>query len=363
MGWNIFKNPFGALFPKKMVGIDVGTSSIKIVEVSRFGDGKTLENYGEIKSAFVYREALPNGQKGVNLLAGSSVSNAIKAIMDEAKMKTRSVVFSIPDFSTFCTSFEIPNMPEKEISEAVYYNASQYITLPISEVTLDWRIIANSPGDKNSLLKVFLVAVPNQVVQEYQKIAKDAGLELYALEAEALGITRALIKNNKKTVCLMDIGVQSSTINIIDNGFLKRSYSFNFYSSQLARAVSSALGVEISKAEEIKNKEGITSSREGVSDTLYLLIDPLLSKIRSISAEFFQTEKKEVEEIYLIGGTANLPGLKEYFEESLKKKVYVPNCFSDLLYPPILENTLREMSPSFSVAVGVALSGIEAAPK
>lgn len=356
--WNIFQNPFKAFFPKKMVGIDIGTSSIKIVEISRWGEGKTLENYGEIKSDFIYKAPISATQRGATLLAGKFVATAVRGILNEARIKTKSVIFSIPDFSTFCTSFEIPQMPEKEIPEAIYYNASQYITLPISEVTLDWRLINGNPA-ANAPLKVFLVAIPNQVIQEYQQIAKDAGLELYALEAEAMGITRALIKNNKKTVCVMDIGVQSSTINIIDNGFLKRSYSFNFYSSQLSKAVASALGVPEREAEAIKNKEGIISSRHGVSETLYLLIDPLLSKVRSISAEFLQTEKKQVEEIYLTGGTAHLPGLKEYFEESLDKKAYVPNCFSDLLYPPILEKTLRDMSPSYSVAVGVALSGLE----
>lgn len=346
-------------FPKKMVGIDIGTSSIKVVELSHWGEGQTLENYGEIKSTSIYREALPGDQKGVNLIEGNFVSAAIRAILEEAKIHTKSVIFSIPDFSTFCTSFDIPAMTQKEIPDAIQYTASQYITLPISEVTLDWRVAPNNPADKNSSLKVFLVAVPNQVVQEYQKIAKDSGLQLYALEAEALSITRALIKNNTKTVCLLDIGVQSSTMNVIDNGFLKRSYSFNFYSSQLARAVSSALGVEYGQAEEIKNSEGIISGRQGVSETLYLLIDPLLSKVRSICAEFSQTEKREVQEIYLTGGTANLPGLREYFEESLKMKVFVPNCFTDLLYSPILESSLRKMSPSYSVAVGAALSGIE----
>jgi type IV pilus assembly protein PilM len=353
------QNPFNIFFPKKMVGVDIGTASVKVVEISRWGQGRTLENYGEIKSDFIYKEPLTDAKMGEGMLASSFVSTAVRGILDEAKIKTRSAIFSIPDFSTFCTSFDMPPMPEKEIKDAIYYNASQYITLPISEVTLDWHVVTNGSAAKNEPIKVFLVAIPNQVISEYQKIAKDAGLELYALEAEAMGITRALIRHTKRTICLMDIGVQSSTINIIDNGFLKRSYTFNFYSNQLTRVISSALGIPEKEAEEIRNKEGLNSSRPEISEALVPLIDPLIGKIRSISAEFSQTEKKEIEEIYLTGGTASLPGLKEYFEKALGKKVYLPNCFSDLLYPPILENTLRQMSPSFAVAVGVALSGLE----
>lgn len=341
-----------------MVGIDIGVSAIKVVELSRWGEGKTLENYGHIASTFISQEPLINSQKGGNLFSADAISKAIKGILEEAKIRTKPVIFSIPDFFTFCTSFELPQMPEKEIPAAIQYNASQYITLPISEVTLDWKIVS-SPADKKGLLKVFLVAVPNQVVQEYQDIAALCGLEIYALEAEAFGITRSLVKNNKKTICLMDIGVQSSTVNIIDNGFLQRSYSFNFHSGQLTKAVSSALNVGYNEAEEIKNKEGLLSSRSGAVQALYLLIDSLLREIKLISSEFYQSEQKQVEEIYLTGGTANLPGLKEYISESLKKNVAVPNSFAGLLYPPILEETLRQMSPGFSVAVGAALGGLE----
>jgi len=341
-----------------MIGVDVGTASVKLVEVSRWGKGNILENYGEAQSSLVYKESPINYEKSSSLLSKEFASKAIGAILQEAKIKTKDAIFSVPDFSTFSTSFEMPPMPQKEIPGAIRYNASQYITLPISEVTLDWKIISDTTSS-NSPLKVFVVAIPNQIIEEYKQLAQMANLNLYALEAEALGITRALVKNNKKTICLMDIGVQSSTLNIVDSGFLKRSYSFNFYSSKLAKAISSALSIDDKKAEEIKNKEGLLSSRPGVAQTLYLLIDPLIAEIRSASSEFFQAEQKQVEEIYLTGGTATLPGLKEYVSESLKKSVSIPNCFSDFLYPPILEETLKDMSPRFSVAVGVALGGLE----
>ena len=354
-------NPLKAFFPRRMVGIDIGTSSIKIVEISHWGQGKTLENYGEVQSVALYKEPISNSQKGSYLFSSDIVSKAIKAILSEAHIKTREAIFSIPDFSTFCTSFDIPPMTEKEIPDAIHYNASQYITLPISEVTLDWRILSTAPGNKNAPLRIFLVAVPNQIIQEYQAMARLAGLSLHAMEAEALGLTRALIKksDSKKAVCLVDIGVQSSTISIVDKGFLKKSYSFNFNSNQLSRTVSSALGIGLDRAEIIKNRDGLLHPRQDVVKILYVLIAPLLIEIENICAEFLQSEQKQVDQVYLTGGTSNLPGLKEYFAESLKKEVLVPNCFSEFLYPPILEGTLRSMAPSFSAAVGVALGGLE----
>lgn len=345
--------------PKKMLGVDIGTSSIKIVEISRWGEGKTLENYGEIKSSALYKEPVKNFERGSYLLSDFFVSRAIKAVLEESKIKTKEAIFSIPDFSTFCTQIELPSMTEKEIQQAVYYTAPRYIPLPITETTLDWRVVGGTPGDKNSPLKIFLIAIPNQVVQGYQKIARAAGLELYALEAETLAITRALIKGKQKVICLMDIGVQSTTVNIIDKGVLKKSYSFNFASNQLTYAVSSALGLSYGEAEELKNKQGLISLNSNLTKTLYLLIDPLLLQVRKASDNFYQEEGKEIEEIYLTGGTANLPGLREYFQETFKKNVEIPNCFSDLLYPPILEDKIKEMAPSFSVAVGLSLGGLE----
>ena len=356
---NIFSNPLKMFFPKKMVGVDIGTSSIKVVEISRWGQGKALENYGEIKSASLYKEPFRNIEKGSYLLSNYFVSRAIRAVLDESKIKTKAAVFSIPDFSTFCTSFELPPMNANELKDAVYYNASQYIPLPIAETTLDWKLIGGTPGEKQSGLKIFLVAIPNQIIQDYQKVAQLAGIELYAVEAEALGLVRSLVRENKSCVCLVDIGVQSTTINIVDRKSLKKSYSFDFAGSQLTYSIASALGLGHVEAEELKNKEGLTSSKEEISKTLYLLIDPLVIEVKKLLSDFYLQEGKEVDAIYLTGGTSGLPGLKEYFAEVLKKKVEIPNCFSELLYPPILSQTLEKMAPSFSVATGVALGGLE----
>jgi type IV pilus assembly protein PilM len=352
-----------------MVGVDIGTASIKIVEVSKWGGGKSLENYGEIKSASLYKdqEAFRTFDGGSFLLSDNFVSKAVRAILDEAKIRTKSAIFSVPDYSTFCISFEIPAMPEKDIAGAVRYHAPQYIPLPISETTLDWRVVGRVGKDKNSPFKIFLVAIPNQVVQSYQRVAQMAGLELYAIEAEILAISRSLVQEaniasgtERKTICLIDIGVQSTTISVIDGKNLIKSYSFNFAGGQLTHAVSSSLGLSRTRAEEIKNQKGLISLDQETAETLYILIDPLLIEIRKIFNEFLGAEGREIDAIYLTGGTSNLPGLREYFEETFKKEVKIPNCFSNLLYPPILEESLREMGPSFSVAMGVALGGLEA---
>ena len=157
----------------------------------------------------------------------------------------------------------------------------------------------------------------------------------------------------------MDIGVQSTTINIVYKKNLVKSYSFDFSGGQITYSIASALGLTQIEAESLKNREGLVSLKEDISKILYLLIDPLIIEIKKILADFYMQYSEDVGTIYLTGGTSSLPGLKEYCAEVLKKKVEIPNCFSGLLFPPILDETLEKMAPSFSVATGVALGGLE----
>lgn len=349
-------NPFSFLFPKKFVGVDVGTSAIKLVEISRWGKGTTLENYGEIKSGALFEESFQTFETATHLISEEFVGRAIKAILKEAKIRTKSAIFSLPDFSTFVTTFELPPMTEKEIPEAVHYTAPRYTPLPIKETTLDWHLIGGTPGDKKSHLKILLIAIPKEVVEKYQETAKRAGLQLYALEAEVLAINRALVKNEKKVICLVEIGAQSSTISIVDKGIFKKSYSSDFSSNRLTHSISASLDMEYSEAEKTKTKHGLISSQEiDLRDSLVLLINPFLEEIKKISDEFSRKNEKPVEEIYLSGGGANLPGLKKYIQKETGKKTKIPNCFSGILSPPILDKTLKEISPRFAGAVGAAI--------
>lgn len=185
--------------PKKSLGIDVGTSSIKIVELSRWGERIKLENYGEISAQALYQRPFRTFEKSTLLLFAEDISRAIKAITEEAKIKTRRTVFSIPDFSSFFTSFELPPMTREELSQAVRYEARQYVPLPLAEVTLDWQIIEGEVSDqRKTKLKILLVAVPNEIINQYRKIAEISGLELQALEAEVFGLLRSLIGEEKR---------------------------------------------------------------------------------------------------------------------------------------------------------------------
>ncbi len=355
-------NPIEFFLPKKFLGIDIGTSLIKIVEISRFGNRRRLENYGALSSSILYEKAFRTFEKNTLFLSSDDIARAIKAIMEEAKTKTKQTVFSIPDFSTFFTNFTLPPMTEDELPQAVQYAARQHVPMPLGEVTLDWQLIeGRASNQKKTNLRVLLVAVPNEVINQYRKIAQLSGLELVALEAEVFGLIRSLIEEDeKRTIALIDIGAQSTTCSIIEKRILQLSHSFDMSGNEFTKIVSKSLGIEYSKAEDYKKKYGLLSDQSPkIQEILLPLVDILLKEVEGIINNFEIRKEKEIQKVILAGGSAFLPVLKEYFAEVLKKEVEIANPFSNLFYSPILEKTLEKMGPGYAIAVGMALRGIE----
>jgi type IV pilus assembly protein PilM len=357
MIWNPFKKT-----SKSFLGVDIGTSSIKLVEMSRWGKRKKLENYGEIQAEALYKKPFRTFEKSTLSLAGSDIVRAITAVLKEARISTKNTFFSIPDFSSFFTTFTLPAMTDQELPQAVNYEARQHIPLPLSEVTLDWQIIEGTVADQKSPpLKILLVAVPNEIIQQYQEIARASKLALLALEAEVFGLARALVRDSKDTLptLLVDIGARSTTISIIDKGALKTSHSFDTAGSDLTDAVARGFRVDFKEAEKMRREYGLLPGEKNIQSSMLPLVDLILNEIQKVSQNYFQNENKEIKKVIMAGGSSLMPGLSDYFAKNLEKPMEIANPFSDVYYPPILEKILKEMGPSYAIAVGTALRGLE----
>jgi len=351
------------LFSKRRaLGIDIGAATIKVVELSSSGDKKTLENYLEFK--------LPKSNSPLKTFYGNSmlllsneVSDILQALFKRAKIEVKKAAFSIPDFSTFFTTFDLPPMNEAEIPRAIEFEARHHIPLPLSEVVFDWQIIEKeqvSPGVK---LKVLLVAVPNKVLDSYQRLAALCNLEVKGMEAEVFGLMRSSVKAGKHwgPICLVDIGWQSTTVSIVDKMVLRASHSFDFSSGSLTRALMAALNLSEEQAEDLKIREGLDPKNEQVASVLLKEIDTLAMEVEKICVNFSQTDgNNPLSDIILAGGAAALFGLKEYFASRLKKNVQITKPFSVFNCPPILQKRLEEISSSFAVASGAAMMALEA---
>lgn len=379
----MIKLPFKITLPKLTIshqsclGVDIGTAFIKIVSLTKVGARVKLDNYGETSALILYEKPFRTFEKNTLLLSSSEVAKALRAILSEVKTKKKEAVFSVPDFSSFFTNFELPQMTEEELPQAIQFEAPQHIPLSLSEVTIDWQVVEGKPGDKKGTkLKILLVAVPNEVIYQYRDIAKLSNLKLQGLEAEAFSLSRAAIKNQdlKKIVSIVDIGAQSTTCSIIDKGVLKLSRSFDIAGNELTQTLAKSLNISYKAAEESKKKYGLRflrgdSERETLpaleennpkkaAQALVPVIDSIIVEIKRIFQNFRQTEDKTVEKIILTGGTSLIPGFQEHFSSSLEKETEVINPFADIFYPPILEKSLKEMGPAYAVVVGAALRGL-----
>jgi len=350
-------NPFKfKIAPKSFLGIDIGVSSIKIVELSQWGGRMELKNYGQVFISSFKKNPSRTLTGDTFSLSTEEISKTIKAILKEANINTKGAAFTLPDFSTFFTSFELPSMSKEELPEAVNFEARQHIPVPLSEVVLDWYLTDGKiSGKGGSKLKILLVAVPNDLVAKYQDVARESGIELKYLEAEAFSLTRALARNTKDTVCLLDIGAQSTTVNVADEGILKVSHSFDVSGDNLTFSISKSFNVDSQKAELLKKKYGLEYSE--TKDLLYPFVNLIIIEVDKILKDFYLEKGKEIQKIIIAGGSAILPGLGKYLSSYFKKEVIIADPFSDIFYPSNLEDKLKKTGPSFTVAIGAALRG------
>ena len=346
-----------SIISKNSLGVDIGTSSIKIVELSQKGASKKLENYGEIRTGALYEESFETFAKNILTLPGKDIARGIRAIIEEAGISSQIANFSIPDFASFFTAFSLPPMTQDELPQAIKFEARRHIPLSLSEVTLDWQIVKGI-GDEKTDIKVLLVAVSNQIIKQYQDLVSQSGLRLGNLEAEIFGLLRATIKDDKPTV-LLDIGAQSSTISAVVDKKLKSSYSFDISGDFLTKTISKALSVSYSDADNLKKENGLFLLKKEVREALLPAINSMSLEVKKISENLRDQENKKIDKIILSGSGCSLPGLKEFFSGKFQINTEIAAPFQGIIVPQALDDKVAEIGPNFAIALGEAMGGLE----
>ncbi|PIS34824.1 MAG: hypothetical protein COT37_00620 [Parcubacteria group bacterium CG08_land_8_20_14_0_20_43_9] len=348
-----------ALFSKSFLGIDVGTSSIKLVELQR-AKAVVLSNYAILGADYFGEGDFQVRERGMLSISEDNISEALSAMLKEAGIKSKQAFFSIPDYATFFTTFDLPPMSAEEIPEAVKYEAPRRIPLPLSEVILDWQLIKGGPSEEGRVpLRILLVAVPKEVINQYQNIALSVGLKVIALEAEVFALIRALIKyqDRSNVMCLVDIGERSTTINIVAQGTLKVSHSFDVAGEDFTRVFSDSLQIDKMKAETIKRMYGLTDKNPGIKEIVKPQAEAILKKVQSIADELYLEDKEKIGKVIISGGGAMIAGGADYFSKKLDLPVELADPFIDISYPPTLGEALKKISSGLTIAVGMALRG------
>lgn len=350
LSFNIFGIGKG---PKSYLGVDIGTLSIKIAELSNENNRPKLLNYATLTNYNLIGNP-------VLKIFGGEASLMLKKLLKESGITAKEVNMSVPIFSSFLTVMELPQMPESEIVTAIQFEAKKYIPVPLDSVLVDWSII-RSDSDSGGKVSVLLIAIPKDSVSEYANITKETDLKLVNLELETMSAARALIGNDPTPVALIDIGFRDTTISIVDKGYMRISHSIETSGEDLTRSLASSLNISWNRAEELKKGQGlkITDNNNQVNSVLTPLLDIIVNATKSIIALYSLKANKKVEKLIIYGGAVKMPGLSEYLKNSLGIDVSIGNPFRRIVYNEKLEPIIKETGHEFTVAIGLALKALQ----
>ncbi len=326
-------------------GLDIGSHSVKVVELAR--NGKSLRL---VASGIAATPAGGLGTESPKALA--EISAAIKKLVNDVKISTKNVVFALPEQNIYTRVISFPPLSQEEINSAIQWQAEGYIPIPKKDAVLDWEIVEkNEKG-----IQVLLVATPRALVDKYMKVVQDAGLTAVAAETELIALTRAVAPTEGNAL-VVDFGATSTDLAISVNRQLMFVRSLPTAGAAFTRAVATAIGVQESQAEEYKKTYGLSGALEGkVKQALSPVVSPLVDEVKK-AIGFWKQEHPDKSVVLgiLTGGTVGLPELVPSIAESLGIEITIGNPFSFVTLDPQTSKSIAPYSPLYAIAVGLAM--------
>jgi type IV pilus assembly protein PilM len=343
--------------PRSCLGIDIGASAVKLVELEKEEGRHKLINYA-IFSLEEYLKQRKNQVDSESLkISNQEMAEIIKEMLKEAKIKSRDVYLSAPVYSSFYTLIDFSNMPEKEIEAAIPFEARKYVPVPISEVILDWSIV--SPPSNQNIKQVLLIAVPKKIINDYKQIVRLAGLNLKGIEGETFSLTRALIGNDKSVIILIDNGARSINISIIDDSYIRVTHNLEMGGRKITKTIAQQMNFSFDKAEELKKSLSGSQPVDGkisqLGEIIHSSLGVIVIEIKKIIDSYQNKYNRKIEKCILVGGGIRLFGFSDSLVNKLGLDVSVGDPFVRIIYPPLLKSILKELGPSLAVAVGLAM--------
>jgi type IV pilus assembly protein PilM len=366
----ILDNLFGAFRRKdeSVIGIDIGSSAIKVVQLKKKKGKAILETYGEL--ALGPYAGVEMG-RATNLTT-DKVAEALVDVLRESHSTTKNVGISIPLGASFITFMNMPAMDQKRLAEMVPIEARKYVPLPINEVLLDWWVIPKDdtvPGampehqpspqnrDIKEMIDVLVVAIHNEMIGRYQDISQRASLASSFYEIELFSTIRSVIEHGLETQMVMDMGAGTTKLYIVERGILRNSHTINRGSQDITIAISQALNVAVSEAETMKRTHGLTRGPEhkDIAEIITLTCDYIFYEANRVLLNYQKKYNKSINKVILTGGGVLLKGFRELAEKNFETSTMLGKPFSKVEAPAFLEDVLTVAGPEFAVAVGAAL--------
>lgn len=336
-------------------GLDIGNYSIKVVEVERKSiDKAKLVAFGSMQTP----PGLINSEDEV---AKQKLANKIKETIGHAGIKTNMCVAALPEASIFTRLISRPKVEEDKLEESIFWEARQYIPLPLEETQMDWIPIQEKEVDGNVVIQLLLVAAPKKLVKRYTDIAQMAGLELIALETETIATSRAVTfgTEQKGTLMILDFGANGTDMSVIKGGKMIFSQSLSTGSDALTKAISNDFGLEMAQAEQYKIKFGLDEAQ--AEGKIYKSIEPIVQIIadevqRTIT--FFKSHLADSvpQGVVMVGDGAKLVKMDAFLSKRLGIPVKRVNPIDKVeISGKIKDDVAKASMVGFTVALGLGL--------
>lgn len=349
-----------------VIGIDIGTSSAKVIQVKN-ADGKAvLETYGELALG-------PYAKKSVGqavVLETDKLIEVVKDLIKESNVTTKLGALSIPLRSSLVKVIQIPKFKERDLAKIIPLEARKYIPVPISEVALDWSVIPSqqfenenmadeAPSGDQEKIEVLIVAIHNETLNKFKDIAAGVGIEAPAFEVETFSTIRTINTHDIVPVAILDLGASTSKLTIMDYGIIKVSHTINKGAQDLTLSLAQSTGLTFEQAEIKKRTDGLAdpkfSGAAGQENVMSTSLDYIFYEASRVVSDFEKKYNRLVSRVELVGGGSLLVGVREVAQTKFDVEVSIGNAFRKLEAPAFLANTLRSAGPEFTISIGLAL--------
>lgn len=363
-------NVFGGESGGSVVGIDIGSSSIKVVELKKKSGKAVLETYGAI-SLGPYA-GLDVGR--VTNLPVEKIVEALKEVLKQSGVSGNSAALAIPVQSSLIFNIELPQqIKEADLPSIIPVEARKYIPIPITEVSLDYFILpekeasfeemntgepAISKPNKNNVL---VVATQNDAVSKYRSIVSQCSLSSSFFEIEIFSSVRSNFEHELSLVLLMDFGASRTKLSLIEFGMVKSYHTIDRGGADISDSISKSLSITFSEAEKMKKDFGLfgNPSDKNLADIIKTHTDYIFSDANNTLLGYERKFNKTISKVILSGGGSLLKGLKEVAADNFRAEIELGHPFSKTEAPAFLEKVLSTMGPEFAVSIGLALRKLQ----
>lgn len=365
------------------LGVDIGNSALKVVELKNEKGRPKLVTYG-------YLEQANQILKSDSPEAKAAIVKGLKQVCEKSRVSTKKAIAALPSYTVFSSIIHLPELPKKEMEAAVNVEAKKFVPMPLEEMILDYKTLENTPElsrftanssavpssapnapaasaavidqKQQQFVRLLLTAAPKQLVSRYVDIFKEAGLELVSLETEAFALERSLIGRDKAPIMIVDIGAVATTLSVIVDSVPLINRSIDMGGLTITKAIANSLNIDLDRAEQFKRDFGLSNQTSGttsqIPSRIEFMVSSVINEIKYVLNLYASQANGNVEKIILAGGSAWLPNFPAYLSQSLNTKVYIGDPWARVIYPVELKPVLQDIGPRLAVSVGLAMREI-----